>query len=190
MIGDIVVVSGLPRSGTSMMMKMLEAGGLELLTDGERTADDDNPRGYYEYSPVKGLARDSSWMPQACGKAVKIISRLLYELPAELRYDVVFMQRDIKEVLASQEVMLARMGTSVEASEQEELRLRFERHLVELEEWRAQQGYFRVLRGAFADVHEDALQAAVRVSDFLDEALDTRAMAEVVDEGLYRQRQS
>ena len=68
--------------------------------------------------------------------------------------------------------------------------MRFERHLVELEEWLAQQGYFRVLPVAFADVHEDALQAAVRVSDFLDEALDTRAMAEVVDEGLYRQRQS
>ena len=189
MIGDIVVVSGLPRSGTSMMMKMLEAGGLELLTDGERTADDDNPRGYYEYSPVKDLARDSSWIPQARGKVVKIISRLQYELPDDLRYDVVFLQRDLTEVLASQEVMLARMGTRVEASEQEELRLRFERHLVELEEWLAQQTRFRLLPVAFADVHEDALRAAVRVSDFLGEVLDTQAMDEAVDESLYRQRQ-
>lgn len=173
-----------------MMMRMLEAGGLQPLTDGERAADEDNPTGYYEYAPVKGLAVDDSWVPEARGKVVKIVSRLLYELPEDFCYDVVFMQRDIREILTSQEVMLARMGTAVAASEQEQLRLRFERHLVELEEWLAQRSCFRVLRVAFARVHEDALEAATRVRDFLDADLDTEAMAGVVEEKLYRQRQT
>lgn len=189
MIGDMVVVSGLPRSGTSMMMRMLQAGGLQLLTDGERAADEDNPRGYYEYAPVKRLAEDDSWVPEAQRKVVKVVSRLLYELPEDYSYDVVFMQRDIREILASQEVMLARMGTAVAASEQEQLRLRFERHLVELEQWLAQRSSFRVLQVAFARVHEDALAAATRVCDFLEEELDAMAMAETVDEKLYRQRE-
>ena len=190
MVGEMVVVSGLPRSGTSMMMRMLEAGGLDLLTDGERAADVDNPTGYYEYAPVKRLARDNSWVCEARGKVVKVVSRLLYELPEDHTYDVVFMQRDIGEVLASQEVMLARMGTAVTPSEQEQLRLRFERHLVELEEWLARHNSFRVLQVAFARVHADAWEAAIRVRDFLEEELDTQAMAEAVDETLYRRRRT
>jgi len=187
-IGDIVVVSGLPRSGTSMMMRMLEAGGVNLLTDSERGADDDNPRGYYEYAPVKRLARDASWVRDARGKAIKVVSRLLYELPTDFNYDVVFMQREIGEVLASQQVMLTRMGTRVAESEQEQLRLRFQSHLVELEEWLARQRCFRVLCTEFARVHAAAEEEAVRVRDFLGQDLDTNAMARAVDEALYRQR--
>lgn len=187
-IGDIVVVSGLPRSGTSMMMRMLEAGGVNLLTDSERGADDDNPRGYYEYAPVKRLARDASWVRDARGKAIKVVSRLLYELPTDFNYDVVLMQREIGEVLASQQVMLTRMGTRVAESEQEQLRLRFQSHLVELEEWLARQRCFRVLCTEFARVHAAAEEEAVRVRDFLGQDLDTNAMARAVDEALYRQR--
>ena len=187
-IGDIVVVSGLPRSGTSMMMRMLEAGGVNLLTDSERGADDDNPRGYYEYAPVKRLARDASWVRDARGKAIKVVSRLLYELPTDFNYDVVLMQREIGEVLASQQVMLTRMGTRVAESEQEQLRLRFQSHLVELEEWLARQRCFRVLCTEFARVHAAAAEEAVRVRDFLGQDLDTNAMARAVDEALYRQR--
>ena len=188
MTGDVVVVSGLPRSGTSMMMRMLEAGGLNLLTDGDRGADDDNPRGYYEFAPVKRLTSDSSWVGDALGKAVKVVSRLLYELPEGFDYDVVFMQRDLEEVLASQGVMLARIGTAPVESEQVQMRLHFERHLVELNEWLAQQRSFRVLQIEFSGVHENAAAAASRVDDFLKLGLDTEAMAKAVDEKLYRQR--
>ena len=171
-----------------MMMRMLAAGGLDLLTDGERNADDDNPRGYYEYAPVKRLAKDSSWVSQAQGKVVKIISRLLFELPPQFTYDVVFMQRDLAEVLASQEVMLERMGTAVTESEQAQLRLRFDRHLVELEEWLARQSNFRVLHTQFASVHAGAADEAGRVRDFIGADVDVEAMARAVDETLYRQR--
>ena len=105
----IVVVSGLPRSGTSLMMQMLEAGGLPILMDDRRPADADNPRGYYEFQPVKTLDKDNSWMAQAEGKAVKVVSLLLYHLPPGHDYKVLFMERTIAEVLASQTAMLKRL---------------------------------------------------------------------------------
>src|SRR5690349_19374505 len=107
---EIIIVSGLPRSGTSLMMQMLAGGGVEILTDAIRTADDDNPRGYLEFEPVKKTKQDSSWVPAARGKAVKMVSQLLYDLPPAERYRIIFMSRDLDEVLASQEKMLARLG--------------------------------------------------------------------------------
>ena len=107
----IVIVSGLPRSGTSMMMKMLEAGGIPLLTDSIRQADEDNPKGYYEFERAKKLPDgDTAWLKEARGKAVKIIAALLMELPQGYTYQVLFMHRNIQEVLASQSKMLARRG--------------------------------------------------------------------------------
>ena len=106
----IVVVSGLPRSGTSMMMQMLEAGGMNVLTDGLRTADEDNLKGYFEYEKVKALKTDQSWLPEARGKAVKIISELLKYLPDTHTYRIIFMRRALEEVLASQDRMLIRRG--------------------------------------------------------------------------------
>ena len=97
----VTVVAGLPRSGTSMMMSMLEAGGIPLLTDGVRTADRDNPRGYYELEAVKQTDRDPSWLDDAPGKAVKVISQLLPELPPQHRYRAIFVRRNLDEVLAS-----------------------------------------------------------------------------------------
>ena len=108
----IVVVSGLPRSGTSMMMQMLEAGGMDVLTDGRRTADEDNLKGYYEYEKVKALKTDNSWLPRAGGKAVKIISELLRHLPGTHTYRVIFMRRAMEEILASQDRMLIRRGVA------------------------------------------------------------------------------
>ena len=104
----ITVVSGLPRSGTSMMMKMLDAGGMEILSDEVRKADEDNPKGYYEFEKVKELEKDASWMGQAAGKAVKIISALLMHLPEEYSYRIIFMRRKMEEILKSQEQMLIR----------------------------------------------------------------------------------
>src|SRR6516162_10352886 len=106
----ITIVSGLPRSGTSMMMRMLEAGGMPILSDNIRRADADNPNGYYEFEPVKHLSQDSSWLRDAYGKAVKMVYRLLYELPLEHKYKVLMINRRIEEVVASQDAMLQHMG--------------------------------------------------------------------------------
>lgn len=107
---SVTIVTGLPRSGTSMMMRMLEAGGLPVLVDGRRGADIDNPNGYYEFEPVKETRTDASWVEGARGRAVKMVYRLLYDVPAEFRYRVLFMRRDLGEILASQRKMLTRHG--------------------------------------------------------------------------------
>ena len=88
---SVTVVSGLPRSGTSMMMRILEAGGMDVLTDQIRTADVDNPRGYYEFEPVKKTKDDPSWIPEAAGKAVKMVYQLLYDLPDGFHYQILMM---------------------------------------------------------------------------------------------------
>src|SRR3954447_18868200 len=110
MAPEITIVSGLPRSGTSLMMQMLDGGGVEVVTDHVRTADTDNPRGYYEYEQVKAIKRDTSWLPATRGKAFKMVSQLLYDLPPAETYRIIFMERDLDEVLRSQEKMLTRLG--------------------------------------------------------------------------------
>src|SRR5262245_7195282 len=110
MDSEIIIVSGLPRSGTSLMMQMLESGGVEIVTDNIRTADTDNPRGYYEFEKVKKIKQDASWLPQTRGKAFKMVSQLLYDLPASERYRIIFMERDLDEMLLSQDKMLKRLG--------------------------------------------------------------------------------
>ena len=106
----VIIVSGLPRSGTSMMMKAIHSGGIEPIIDHIRKADEDNPKGYYEFEPVKKTKEDTSWLADAPGSVVKMVYRLLYDLPGNYDYRVVFMQRDLKEVLASQKKMLDRSG--------------------------------------------------------------------------------
>src|SRR3569833_79554 len=106
----ITVVSGLPRSGTSMMMQMLAAGGMPMLTDGVRGPDPDNPRGYFAFGPVKRTPQDARWLAGAPGKAVKVVHSLLPALPGGYEYRVLFMLRDMHEVLASQDTMLRRLG--------------------------------------------------------------------------------
>ncbi|HNU83048.1 MAG TPA: sulfotransferase domain-containing protein [Thermoanaerobaculia bacterium] len=185
----VVVVSGLPRSGTSMAMKMLAAGGLEVVADGERVADEDNPRGYFEDERVKALAEtaDKRWLRAARGRAVKVISWLLKELPADNNYRVIFLERDLREVLASQGKMLARRQEEHPTSDDEMLAV-FESHL-----WRV--GYlFRHaphlerLELAYADVVADPLRAAARINAFLGGGLDVEKMAAAVEPGLYRNR--
>src|SRR4051794_24782005 len=110
MPAEIVIVAGLPRSGTSLMCQMLDNGGVEVVTDSIRTPDTDNPRGYFELEKVKRIKADASWLPEARGKAFKMVSQLLYDLPSTERYRVIFMRRDLDEVLVSQEKMLERLG--------------------------------------------------------------------------------
>jgi hypothetical protein len=187
----IVVVSGLPRSGTSMIMKMLEAGGIPVMTDGLRTADEDNPKGYYEVERVKDLAQeaDKGWLREARGKALKVISYLLRSLPPTFNYKVVFIRRDIEEILASQRKMLARRGEAEETAP-ERMRALFADDL-----WRA--GYQLKHRPEFESIelHYSAvlarpLEEARRLAAFLGGGVDAEAMAAAVDPQLYRNRAS
>ena len=185
----VVVVSGLPRSGTSMAMKMLEAGGLEVTVDGVRTADDDNPKGYYEDERVKDLAKmeDRSWLRRSRGKAIKVISFLLKDLPADNNYKVVFMERDLSEVLRSQQKMLEHREEE-SGPEDEKMREVYVEHLRHV---RFMVGYRRHLDTLFVSYREvlaDPEPHARRLDEFLGGGLDWRAMAEVVDPALYRNR--
>jgi hypothetical protein len=186
---EIVVVSGLPRSGTSMMMKMLEAGGLAVLTDGQREADEDNLGGYYEFEQVKKVAQDSGWLEQARGKVVKVISRLLYDLPKEYPYRVVFMQRHLDEVLASQQQMLQRRGRADGGAADAELKRVFQKHLGEIAQWLAEQPNFAVLYLSYNEVLSQPLPQSQELARFLGGSLDAARMSGVVDQRLYRQRQ-
>ena len=187
----IVIVSGLPRSGTSMMMKMLEAGGIPPLTDKLRTADNDNPKGYYEFERVKQMDKgDTGWMAQAQGKVVKVISALLKHLPAGYNYQVIFLRRHMSEILASQRKMLINRGEDPDKMDDAQMTMLFENHVRQVESWLAQQPNIEVLYVHYSDVMADPLTAINSMGRFLGRDLDVRAMAEVVDPNLYRNRQT
>lgn len=183
----ITVVSGLPRSGTSMMMQVLQAGGLPALCDEHRPPDADNPRGYFEYQKVKRLAADNTWLAEAEGKSIKVVSQLLYHLPAEFEYRVIFMRRDLREVIRSQEQMLASRQPS-SMSIQSDMIEHFTRHLDQLEVWLKEQPNFRVLPCNFSDVVADPSRFARTLSRFLEVDLDPSRLSSVIDPALYRQR--
>jgi hypothetical protein len=184
----VTIVSGLPRSGTSLMMQMLQAGGMRLLTDQRRQPDPHNPRGYFEHEGVKNSRTDVSWLHEAGGRAVKVIHLLLRHLPADRTYRVIFMLRDLREVLASQRTMLKASGRSGALIPDEKLACVFEQQLLEARQWLAEQPNFRVLYLHHRDVLRDPLAAAQTVASFLGGGLDASGMAGVVDRGLYRQR--
>ena len=181
----ITIVSGLPRSGTSLMMQMLEAGGLRLQIDDAREADEHNLRGYYEDRRVKSLAADNSWLTEADGMALKVVSLLLYNLPSDLEYRVIFMRREMEEILRSQDKMLADTAPQQVGAD---IRRHFERHLQDLANWLPQQNHIQWLELEYRSVIDAPLAAADRVADFLEHDLDREAMATVVDPSLYRQR--
>ena len=185
----ITVVSGLPRSGTSMMMKMLEAGGLLPLVDNLRTADDDNPKGYYEFELVKKMPDgDISWVEDAQGKAVKVISALLEHLPPAYTYRVLFMQRNIDEILASQKQMLVRSGKPTDQVSDEQLSEMYGKHLAKVNAWLDKQTNFSVIYLDYNAMLADPTKYARQVNQFLDNSLNPQEMAGVVDPNLYRQR--
>lgn len=185
----IVIVAGLPRSGTSMMMQMLRAGGLPILTDGRREADDDNPRGYFEFEPATRLHQDSSWLPQAHGRAVKIVAHLLRYLPLgpEFHYRVILMERGLAEVLASQREALARQRKSVAAISEARLGEVFSVQ-VRIAQRQLAEANVPMLFVDYARTVADPAATAVRLNAFLGGTLDEGAMAAAVESGLYRQR--
>jgi len=187
--GFITIVSGLPRSGTSMMMKMLEAGGKPSYTDNIRTPDDDNPKGYYEFERVKKLPDgDSEWLADAEGKAVKVISALLEHLPADYTYRVLFMQRKMEEILASQKQMLIRSGQPTDRVGDEKLAEMYGKHLAKVKAWLDSQTKFSIVYLDYNQLLIDPQKYAGQVNEFLGNDLDPLAMASVVDPNLYRQR--
>lgn len=185
----IVVVSGLPRSGTSMAMRMLEAGGLPVLTDGVRHADSSNPKGYFEFEQVKELDKpgEHAWLAGARGKAVKIISFLLTHLPERYDYQVIFMRRDLDEILASQNAMLDDRGEA-RGADDERLKALYVEHLAQVERFLSRRACFTTLDLPYAGVIADPRAQAERVSGFLGGRLDVEQMAAVADRSLYRNR--
>jgi hypothetical protein len=186
--GPITIVSGIPRSGTSMMMQILEAGGLEVLTDGVRAADEDNPRGYYEFEPVRRTAGDASWVDEARGCAVKVVHAHLSVLPVGPVYRVVFLLRDLDEVLDSQDRMLERRGEPVETADRARLRRAFERDLDRVRAYLAAVEHLPTHYVEHRDLVGDPSSAIAGVARFLGGGLDREAMRRAIDPGLYRQR--
>ena len=186
-MGPVYVVSGLPRSGTSMMMRMLAEGGAPILADGQRVADSDNPRGYFELEAVKGTARDTSWTRDAPGNVVKVISSLLPHLPQGLDYRVVFMRRSLDNVVRSQRVMLDRLAANVDQTE-EAARRALAEHLVEIESWFETARHMRVLGVSYERVLAEPAPQIERIVRFLELDLDRAAMLRAVEPALQRQR--
>ncbi len=186
----ITIVSGLPRSGTSMMMSALQAGGLPILTDHQRQADPNNPKGYFEYEPVKKLAKGQTrWLLSAHGKAVKVISALLSFLPDDFHYKVIFMDRDIDEILASQKRMLERSEIEEEKPLSDaKLRQEYLDHLSSIKTWLDSQDWLTVLTISYHQVLCEPQATFQKVDAFLDKNLDVHAMTRVVDPSLYREQ--
>jgi hypothetical protein len=185
----IVVVSGLPRSGTSMTMRMLEAGGLHALADGVRTADEDNPRGYFEDERVKDLEQmaDKGWLKAARGRVIKVISMLLKELPKGNSYQVLFMRRNLHEVLASQRKMLERRGESSDTADEKMLEL-YQSHLEKVEIMLRLRPEFDAIYVDYRSVVDSPRDEAERINRFLGGGLDVDRMTAVVEAQLYRNR--
>jgi hypothetical protein len=188
MDNGIIIVSGLPRSGTSLMMQMLDKGGVPVVTDHIRTADRDNPRGYYEYEQVKRIKDDISWLAEARGKAFKMVSQLLYELPSSERYHIIFMERDLEEMLVSQEKMLARLNKP--SAPRAAIERAFREHLRKVRSWLAGQANIEVLSVSYTDLMERPEEQAERVSAFLGGHANAGSMSKTVDPSLYRNRKA
>ncbi|MHC4989714.1 MAG: sulfotransferase family protein [Planctomycetota bacterium] len=189
MSGTIVtLVTGIPRSGTSLLMQMVDAGGLPTWTDDHRPADEDNPHGYYELEAVTRTRRDSGWVARAEGRVVKIAHALLRDLPEHLQYRLLFARRELREVVRSQQAMLARLGRRGADLGAPELVAAYDRQMRELERWLDAEPRFRVLYVDYDATLADPAAAAAAVDDFLGGGLDRAAMASVVDPELSRRR--
>jgi hypothetical protein len=186
----ITVVSGVPRSGTSLMMQMLIAGGFTPLTDGQRAADGNNPRGYFEWEKAKSLPRDPKCIAEAEGKVVKIISTLLPSLPNTFSYKIIFMERSLAEVVASQAAMIQKLGTQGASISPEAMTRALEAHVKQVKASLRLRPEMTVWWMDHLHVITSPGAAAATVRDFLGVPLDVQAMASQVDLSLYRQRQA
>jgi hypothetical protein len=184
----ITIVSGLPRSGTSLMMQMLAAGGMLALADDERQADVDNPRGYFEWERIKLLPKQPDCIQEAEGKVVKVISQLLFALPGGRDYRIVFMQRPLAEVVASEAEMIRRRGTTGAALTPAALIAGLGAHLNQVNAWLGDRANISVHRVEHHDVLSEPLRVSESIQQFLNLPLDVVAMSRQIDTSLYRQR--
>lgn len=184
----ITIVSGLPRSGTSMMMKMLESGNMQLVKDNIREADIDNPNGYYELEKVKELENDNSWLGCALGKAIKIVSPILQHLDNNHRYKIIFMVRNLDEILASQRRMANRLATGEDNIQDNLLKHQYTLHLQEIEKWDEQNENIDILYVDHSTAINDPSKVVDSVCNFLGHELNREEMVSVVDSSLYRQQ--
>ena len=184
----ITVIAGLPRSGTSLAMRMLDAGGIPALTDGERTADESNPNGYFELEAAKKTKVNPGWVSQAQGKAVKVISLLIPDLPTTQRYRVLFMRRNLREVVVSQSVMLGRMGKKGGGLDPAQLIGLDEKQVRAAEAYLASTPAFTSLDVWYSELIANPGPQLKQINDFLGGGLNIEAMAAAIDPTLYRQR--
>lgn len=184
----LTIVSGLPRSGTSLTMQMIAEGGIAPLIDHIRTADEDNPKGYYEFELVKKTKKDPSWVKDGVGKVVKMVHLLLLDLPLDHQYRVVFTRRNLDEVFKSQNVMLERKGKNADDIPKERLlpMYRMQIHKVQ-EHMRKHADHFQLIEIDYNEIIASPRLQAEKISAFLD-GLDVETMAAVVDPSLYRNR--
>ena len=182
--GFVTIVSGIPRSGTSLMMQMLVAGGLPALADDIRPADPSNPRGYFEFEPVKRLRLDNSWLDRARGRVVKIVHLLLRELPTDGRfnYRVIMMRRPLEAIVASQGAMLERQGKK--GAPAEALKPTYDAQLRDVQNWLSKYACFQSIDVNYQDVLTRPVEIAERINAFIDGGLDINAMAAAVNPSL------
>jgi len=186
---SVIIVSGLPRSGTSMMMKMLEAGGQAILTDNLREADANNPKGYYEFERVKQMKDgDLAWLSDAMGKVVKIVTGLIMFLPSGYNYKIIFMRRDLNEILSSQKKMLGRLGKEDDNIPDDKMAKVYEEHLKEVRGWLIRQPNIETLYVNYNSMVKDPTEALNKINNFLGGSMDVSIMSAVVDKELYRER--
>jgi len=184
----IVVVSGLPRSGTSMMMRMLAEGGLPVITDELRRPDSDNPNGYFEFETVRQMSKGNvSWLANSGGKAVKVISALLEYLPANYSYKIIFLERDVQEILASQRKMLLNRREE-KMGDETEIRAQIQKHLSAMKPWLVRQPNIEVLFVNYNTLVRNPEPLCEQITEFLDRPLNQTRMLAIPDKQLYRNR--
>ena len=182
----IIVVSGLPRSGTSLMMQLLQAAGIPLLTDDHRPPDENNPKGYFEFKAVKSLSTDASWLPLAKGKAVKIISHLLVHLPDHFQYKIIFMNRDLKEIIRSQNKMLDRFGKAKGKLSEAQLAERYALHLHQIHQWLKQRSNISFTDISFNHLIQSPKNEWPKVQGLLNLTVSSQQVLRVIEPKLYR----
>ena len=179
---SITVVSGLPRSGTSMMMQILHAGGLEPVTDNVRLADASNSKGYYEHEAVKALSKGNyECLRNAQGRAIKIISSLLKHLPCDHHYKVIFMQRDIDDVIESQDRMLLSLNKPLNSQDNKKIKKLYAQHLNNITSWLSQQDNIDVLYVNYTEVLNKPVNHIDLITEFTHIKADSKPMIDCID---------
>ena len=187
-VKPIIVVSGLPRTGTSMMMKMLEAGGIEVITDSVRKADRDNPKGYYELERVKTIKHDAGWLDGAEGKAFKMVTKLLPYLPAKHQYQIILMERSLPEVLASQKKMLARLNKPMPKADDATMVRYYRNHIEKIKTWLSSKRNIDYISIVYNKIIDNPKGSIDELCEFLQANAHCGKMLDVIDEKLYRNK--